>query len=174
MSLANAARCMNLALDDLRGEPQGDLQPGREMPADTAGAARVFISYAHADLRIVRRFAAVVAAAGYDVWWDARIEAGDAFEAKIVEAMAAAVAVVVLWSDRSITSSWVKWEANQALKQKKLIPLAAPGLDLRDIRPPFSDLNTLALADTVKILETLQALDARSGAMPCRDCSART
>ncbi len=137
MSLAKAAKSMNNAMEKL--------QTGRS----------VFISYARPDRSLVEQLTNFLRSHGYVAWWDDQIKVGDYVDDRIIEALDAAIAVVVLWSDHSVRSRWVKWEANQGLKQSKLVPLAVPGLDLRDIRPPFSDLNTLRLGDETQLLRAL-------------------
>ena len=132
MSLAHATRSMIDAKE-------------RELAANgVRPAERIVLSYAHPDRAFVEDLAAELAAQGIPVWWDDRIGAGQCIDDTIIEALEQAAGVVVLWSEASVKSDWVRWEAIQAMKYGKLIPVALPGLDLRDIRPPFSRLNTLA------------------------------
>ncbi len=148
MSLAKAARSMNDAMDTLRSEGDGD-------------RPQVFISYARPDRAVVEQLAEHLSRTGYSPWWDDEVRAGEHFEARIIAALDAACAVIVLWSADSVASAWVKWEANRGLKQEKLVTVAMQGLDLSDIRPPFSDLNTLALDDVTRLLAALGKLRAR-------------
>lgn len=144
MSLANAARSMNKAKDRLH--------------AGTAAVAgrSVFVSYARLDRPFAVQLVTFLKSRGYDVWWDDRIEAGDFFDDRIIEALDLAFAVIVIWSAHSIRSRWVRWEATQGLRQDKLVPLIVPALDLRDIMPPFSALNTLRLGDDAQLLAALK------------------
>ena len=146
MSLAKVARSMNRVAQ----EQQLDGAPGRRS---------VFVSYAREDREIARRFVAWLAASGYVPWWDDSIEGGAAFEDRIVRAIDGCLAVAVIWTLRSVGSTWVKFEAGQGHMRNKLVPLAVAGLDLRHIRPPFSDLHTLVLDDEPRILRTLQTLE---------------
>lgn len=84
--------------------------------------ADAFISYAREDHAPAARLAAVFEAAGWDVWWDREILAGQSFDEVIEHELAAAKVVIVLWSEHSVTSSWVRAEANDALDRGILIP----------------------------------------------------
>ena len=56
----------------------------------------VFISYSREDRTTARRFAERFADAGYSVWWDAALHAGETFDEVIETALKAAKAVVAL------------------------------------------------------------------------------
>jgi hypothetical protein len=133
-----------------------------ELQAGIVSLRSVFISYDRDDRALAERLRDLLAAHGYLPWWDDHIEAGDFFEDRIVEALDTSKAAIVLWTDHSVTSRWVRWEATQALKRGKLVPLAAHGLDLRDIRPPFNDLSTLAFADEAGLLKALESVSLRN------------
>ena len=81
----------------------------------------VFISYSRPDREAVTRLAEAVEAEGYDVWWDAdlppHLSYGDVITAKIGMAKAA----IVVWSQASVTSEWVRAEADMA---RAPLPLA--------------------------------------------------
>ena len=147
MSLARVAVEINEVMDEMQ-------------QASALPPPRVFISYAREDLAIARQLAAWLEANGFAVWWDCHIEAGAAFDERIERAIDEAFAVIAVWSDRSVRSDWVKWEALQASKRGKLIPVAVDVLDLADIRPPFNGLSTLRLSDEVRIIEELRRLHA--------------
>jgi hypothetical protein len=147
MSLAKATQGMNDALHELQ--------------AGMASLRSVFISYDRDDRALAERLRDLLATHGFLPWWDDHIAAGDFFEDRIVAALDTSKAAVVLWTDHSVTSRWVRWEATQALKRGKLVPLAAPGLDLRDIRPPFNGLDTLALSDEAGLLRALERASVR-------------
>jgi hypothetical protein len=92
----------------------------------------VFISYSREDLAAVTRLAAAVEAEGYEVWWDAdlppHMSYGDVITAKI----GAAKAAIVVWSNNSARSEWVRAEADVARNQKKLIQTA-----IDSVMPPL-------------------------------------
>jgi TIR domain len=102
--------------------------------------ADIFISYARADRDIAERLAAALEARGWSVWWDRRLHGGQAFDRLIEEAIETATAVVVLWSQSSIDSDWVRAEAAFGLETNKLVPVridsGAPPLRYRNIHTP--------------------------------------
>lgn len=145
MSLAKAALEINEVWDAMQAG-QRDARP------------TVFVSYAREDLELVHGLVNLLAVYGYRGWWDRHIASGAAVADRIEQALTAAVAVVVIWSPSSIKSDWVAWEANQADKQGKLVPVAPVGFDLRDVRPPFNGLNTLRLDDEAQIMAEVRRL----------------
>jgi hypothetical protein len=82
----------------------------------------IFISYASPDRDKARALAGVLDAKGWSVWWDRTIPPGKEFDEVIETALDSAKCVVVLWSKSSITSSWVKTEAADAMRRKVLVP----------------------------------------------------
>ena len=82
----------------------------------------VFISYASADRERARMMAEALVERGWSVWWDRVIPPGRQFDEVIEEALDAAKCVVVLWSQASVASTWVKTEAAEATRGKPLIP----------------------------------------------------
>lgn len=87
----------------------------------------LFLSYARADQARAAALARSLEAAGYRVWWDALIEGGQAFARSIEDALNAADAVLVLWSQSSIHSDWVRDEAALARDRHRLVPLSLDG-----------------------------------------------
>ena len=83
----------------------------------------VFISYNHADKDAARWFAKSFEAEGFDVWWDATIKPGEAYDQVTEDALRASKAVVVLWSKTSVVSRWVRAEATLADRNQSLIPV---------------------------------------------------
>lgn len=96
-------------------------------PVAGAKATTLFLSYARADESAARRIASALKHSGYIVWWDALIEGGAAFARSIAEALESADAVMVLWSQTSVESDWVKDEAAQGRERHRLIPLSLDG-----------------------------------------------
>ena len=82
----------------------------------------IFISYASADRERAKMMSEVLAERGWSVWWDRTIPPGRQFDEVIEEALDAAKCVVVLWSQASVASTWVKTEAAEATRGKALIP----------------------------------------------------
>ena len=61
-------------------------------------------------------------AEGYSVWWDRDLRAGEEFDNVIDKHIKESSAIVVVWSDTSIKSNWVKEEAEDGVVDNKLVP----------------------------------------------------
>ncbi|MEL6317543.1 MAG: toll/interleukin-1 receptor domain-containing protein, partial [Pseudomonadota bacterium] len=94
--------------------------------------ADVFISYARADEAFAERLAKRLEALGLSVWWDRRLLPGDDWELAIEEAIDAAKAVIVIWSQESVRSKPVRAEARRADRRDKLVPIA-----IETVEPPL-------------------------------------
>ncbi len=89
--------------------------------------ADIFLSYVNDDLEVVAQIARLLEERGLDVWWDRKIRVGQAYSDEIENQIQGARKVVVVWSQRSVLSSWVRDEAGEALRLKKLVPLSIDG-----------------------------------------------
>ena len=69
--------------------------------------ADVFLSYSSADRELTRGLDAELVAAGYTVYWDDMLLAGERFQDALTAQINAAVAVVVIWTPSSVRSDWV-------------------------------------------------------------------
>jgi TolB-like protein/Tfp pilus assembly protein PilF len=83
----------------------------------------IFLSYSRDDQTTARRFAEGFERAGFTVWWDATLDAGEAYDQVTEKALKGAKAVVVLWSKKSVDSRWVRAEATLADRNKTLVPV---------------------------------------------------
>jgi Tol biopolymer transport system component len=83
----------------------------------------VFLSYSREDQPVARRYAEELEREGFSVWWDQALNPGEAFDQVTEEALAAAHAVIVLWSKHSVSSRWVRAEATQANAAGRLLPV---------------------------------------------------
>lgn len=101
----------------------------------------VFISYSRENKARVADIAAAVAAAGYDVWWDAELPPHRSYGDVITEKIGNAKAAIVVWSHASAQSEWVRAEADVARNQKKLVQTA-----IDDVMPPLP-FNQIQFAD---------------------------
>jgi hypothetical protein len=89
--------------------------------------ASVFLSYDHEDEERAAPIVSFLKKAGHEVWWDRQIHCGAQFNSEIENAVAAADAMVVLWSERSIESAWVRDEAAEGRDRGKLVPVTLDG-----------------------------------------------
>ena len=83
----------------------------------------IFLSYNREDAAVAKRYADAFAAEGFNVWWDATLRSGEAYDEVTEAALRGAKAVVVLWSPRSVVSRWVRAEATIADRCKTLVPV---------------------------------------------------
>jgi tetratricopeptide (TPR) repeat protein len=94
--------------------------------------ADIFLSYAREDREIAAKAARCLESHGLTVWWDTNIQGGAEFAGEIARELAASRAVIVLWSQRSILSEWVRDEASEARQTGKLVPAR-----IDDAMPPL-------------------------------------
>ena len=92
----------------------------------------IFVSYASGDREIVEPLAVALEAEGYSVWWDRNIHGGAEFSGEIEKALQASKIVLVVWSENSLTSHWVKDEAAFARDRSILLPIR-----IDDSEPPL-------------------------------------
>ena len=94
--------------------------------------ARVFLSYDHEDSRKVGTIVAALEGHGHSVWVDRQIAGGTQYSTEIESALERCDAVVVLWSERSVRSAWVRDEAAAGRDLGKLVPVS-----LDKVQPPM-------------------------------------
>lgn len=106
--------------------------------------AVVFLSYKREDVEAAKPVVEALESLGVSVWWDPAMVAGDPFSAVIQAEMRQATCCVVLWSERSVGSEWVNFEAKQGLDQDKLVPVKIDAVE-----PPagFEHLHASSLVD---------------------------
>ncbi len=103
------------------------------MASDSTGSGHgerrptIFLSYARADRRRAEKLAEALGSAGFEIWWDALIEGGAQFATSIRAALDSADAVIVLWSQSSVGSDWVRDEASQGRDRHRLVPVSLDG-----------------------------------------------
>jgi tetratricopeptide (TPR) repeat protein len=119
--------------------------------------ADVFISYASADRSEAEGLATLLASHGLDVWWDNKLYAGDDFHELILREISNAKAVVVIWSDASINSRWVRGEANLAAEHNKLIPCHLADFDLTRVPLHLRELHCAPLAEQRGLISAILA-----------------
>ena len=128
--------------------------------------AGVFLSYDHEDMDRAAPIAAALENAGHTVWWDRQIHGGAEYNSEIEGAVAAADVVVVLWTERSVRSGWVRDEAAEGRDRGKLVPVA-----LDATKPPmgFRQYQTIRAPElrgrkrSAQIAELLNAIQKIAG-----------
>ena len=124
----------------------------------------VFVSYSSIDRDLAERFVNALEAYGLIVWWDQRIEAGMEWSQEIETNLESARYVVVLWSQNSVASHFVREEARRGLRRNALVPIRIDGCG-----PPigFGEIQTANLsawgglrhdADLQRVIARIQAL----------------
>ena len=94
--------------------------------------ADVFVSYAHHNAASAEVISGNLEQAGFTLWWDKRLRAGDDFALAIERELRSAGCVVVAWSAAARNSLWVRAEATEALDAGKLVQI-----QLDAVRPPL-------------------------------------
>lgn len=89
--------------------------------------ADIFVSYAHANKDRVSALAEGLRSAGFSLWWDDHLRAGQDFTLEIERELDGAKCVVVAWSEAARNSLWVRAEATEALDAGKLMQLKLDG-----------------------------------------------
>jgi len=84
--------------------------------------ADVFISYASEDRNRVRPLAEALQERGFNIWWD-RSLAGEDYTTIIEIELQTAKAVIVVWTQSSATSTFVRDEAGRARDDGRLVPV---------------------------------------------------
>ena|SRR5205809_4273857 len=90
----------------------------------------IFISYKREEQPLARKLADAMEREGWTVWWDPRLRAGEHFDDVIEKALEEAKCVIVIWSERSVQSRYVRDDATYALERRKLIPVEIESVNL--------------------------------------------
>lgn len=108
-------------------------------------SAKLFVSYASDDRRLIAPLVDFLRAQGWEVWWDRHLDVGEAYDRRIEKELAAADCVVVVWSRTSVASNWVLSEAMAGFETNRLVPVT---LDSRLTIPlPFNRVHAASLVD---------------------------
>lgn len=83
----------------------------------------IFISYSRSDRPAAELIAKALAQEGFTVWWDHQIPPGTDFHTVIEQEIEAAKCVLVLWSNNSVASKWVRAEAAEGNDRDILLPV---------------------------------------------------
>jgi hypothetical protein len=90
----------------------------------------IFISYKREEQATARKLANALESKGWTVWWDPKLRAGEHFDDVIEKALNEAKCVVVMWSELSVQSRYVRDEATYALDHDKLVPVMIENVNL--------------------------------------------
>jgi len=105
--------------------------------------ADIFISYAREDRQWVEQLANQLQTEGFSVWWDWDLLVGKRYRETIDNELQTCRAAVVVWSQHSVQSDFVRDEAEEAQQRNILVPV------LKEIvRPPagFRQIQTADLS----------------------------
>lgn len=103
----------------------------------------VFVSYAHDDLDAVEHIVHDLEAAGLKVFWDQNLLPGQRWSEVIESALKSSKAVLVVWSQASVKSAWVRAEASAAMDRGTLVPVR---IDEAAIPLPFGQVQSADLS----------------------------
>jgi len=84
--------------------------------------AGIFLSYSRADRPIAQSIAEALEAEGFTVWWDKILRAGQTYDEVTENMLRESSVVVVLWSQTSVKSKWVRAEATLGERNAVVIP----------------------------------------------------
>ena len=101
------------------------MESGDDTPAPPRHV--LFVSYSRTDLAHARPVIDLLEQAGFDVWWDGRLEGGENYLQTTEHALETSDCVVVLWSATSVNSHWVRDEAQRGRERGCLVPLTIDG-----------------------------------------------
>jgi hypothetical protein len=128
--------------------------------------ADIFISYSKADHALALKLSTFLEAEGWSVWWDKSLGAADLYRDEIMKQLAAARAVISIWTSNSIRSDWVRAEAGTAKREEKLIPVKTPDIAYADIPLPFGEMHTENVTSTDLIRAAVVAQLAKPVVQP--------
>ncbi len=84
--------------------------------------ADIFLSYSRADRPKAEQIARGLEAEGFTVWWDKILRAGQTYDEVTEGMLRDARVVIVLWSQVSVKSKWVRAEATLGERSSVLVP----------------------------------------------------
>ncbi|MEA3413724.1 MAG: SUMF1/EgtB/PvdO family nonheme iron enzyme [Pseudomonadota bacterium] len=93
----------------------------------------IFLSYSRDDENRAAGLAGALEALGWSVWWDRTIPAGKTFDEVIEAAIDDARCIIVMWSESSVKSRWVRTEAEEGAHRGVLVPVR-----IDDVRIPLA------------------------------------
>jgi len=102
----------------------------------------IFISYSRDDSQFVEALIMALINHGWSVWSDkSAMSEGRPYDEQTEYAIGEATVTLVVWSQASVKSRWVRAEAAYALQREKLVPVIA-----EDVDPPLQFLHIQAVS----------------------------
>lgn len=130
----------------------------------------VFLSYKREEKAVAQDLAEYLSEAGFEVWWDAALLAGADFATIVHEQLSTARAVVIMWSKEARQSSWVRAEADLALKYGTLINTIVDDMAFEGIPPEYSHIQAVRLdGDPVAFHAAVRRAIEAMGTAPAHD-----
>jgi len=83
----------------------------------------IFLSYDSADRERVRPLVELLHDQGWQVWWDRKISPGDTWDQSLASAIESSKCILIVWSNESVESRWVRKEAAEGDRRKKIVPM---------------------------------------------------
>jgi len=116
------------------------------------------------------KLSAFLEAEGWTVWWDRSLAAADLYRDEIMKQLAAARAVITIWTGNSVKSDCVRAEAGRAKAEGKLIPVKTSDVAYADIPLPFGEMHTDNVESTDLIRAAIVAQLAKPAVTPSPLC----
>lgn len=104
----------------------------------------VFISFKSFESETASLISDKLKATGYRVWFSEDLQCGNEWHGEIDKAITEAGAIVVLWSEESMKSVWVKHEASQAIAKNIYAPVRISPIV---IESPYNRIQTADIID---------------------------
>ena len=92
-------------------------------------AVDIFVSYAREDAEAAKRLEVDLMGEGWKLWRDDKLAVARPFDQQLEAVLNTARCVVVLWSQYSVSSQWVRAEASIALERGVLVPVFIQRVD---------------------------------------------
>ncbi len=129
--------------------------------------ADIFVSYSRNDKALVAPLVAALETEGWSVWWDPAITPGQEFDTLISRELDEAKTLIVVWTESSVDSRWVRGEARDGADRGVLVPVrfdnARLPIDFRAVHT--TDLDGWGEDRESEAFRSLcQALEAKLGA----------
>ncbi len=87
----------------------------------------IFLSYSHDNYARAMPVIDALEAEGFSVWWDGLLDGGTAFAKTTETALETSDVVVVLWTEKSVDSHWVRDEATRGRDRGRMVPVSMDG-----------------------------------------------